>query len=94
MPASLVAADTAWTENAGLLYHDFASFAACCFRELNPRTRFAMNWHFELIAGKLAAVQHGRTRRLLISVPPRHLKSHPASISFPGLVPRRPAMAG
>jgi hypothetical protein len=41
-----------------------------------------MNWHFELIAGKLAAVYQGRIRRLLISVPPRHLKSHLASVAF------------
>jgi len=29
------------------------------------------------------AVRQGRIRRLLISVPPRHLKSHLASVSFP-----------
>jgi len=67
----------------GLLYHDFASFAACCFRELNPRTRFLMSWHFEVIAGKLAAVREGRIRRLIVCVPPRHLKSHLGSVSFP-----------
>src|SRR5271163_3197684 len=35
------------------------------------------------MAGKLAAVREGRTRRLIISVPPRHLKSHLASVAFP-----------
>jgi hypothetical protein len=60
-----------------------ASFAAYCLRELNPRTRFAMSWHFEVMAGKLGAVREGRTRRLIISVPPRHLKSHLASVAFP-----------
>jgi hypothetical protein len=83
MPAAIVARDTALAEYAALLRDDFASFAAYCFRELNPRTRFAMNWHFELIAGKLEAVYQGRIRRLLISVPPRHLKSHLASVAFP-----------
>jgi hypothetical protein len=62
---------------------DFASFAAWCFRELNPRTRFALNWHFQVMAGKLAAVYHGRSRRLIVSLPPRHLKSHLASVAFP-----------
>jgi hypothetical protein len=57
--------------------------AAWCFRELNPRTRFALNWHFEVMAGKLAAVYHGRSRRLIVSLPPRHLKSHLASVAFP-----------
>jgi hypothetical protein len=66
-----------------LLRGDFASFAARCFRELYQRTRFAANWHFEPIAAKLAAVREGRIRRLIISVPPRHLKSHLASVAFP-----------
>ncbi|HEX4185714.1 MAG TPA: hypothetical protein VHY78_07625 [Stellaceae bacterium] len=83
MPPAIVAGDAALAEYAALLRDDFASFAAWCFRELNPRTRFAMNWHFELMAGKLAAVREGRTRRLIINVPPRHLKSHLASVAFP-----------
>jgi hypothetical protein len=42
-----------------------------------------MNWHAEVMAGKLAAVLEGRIRRLLICVPPRHLESLLASICFP-----------
>jgi hypothetical protein len=65
-----------------------------CFRELNPRTEFALSWHHELIAaipgtarkgrpsGEVA-VREGRIRRLIINVPPRHLKSHLASVAFP-----------
>jgi len=40
--------DTAPGECAGLLWHDFASFAPRSFRELNPRTRFAMHSHSSL----------------------------------------------
>ena len=83
MPAAIDAGDTALAECAALLRDDFASFAACCFRELNPRTPFVTNWHYELVAAKLAAVRDGRIRRLLISVPPRHLKSLTASVAFP-----------
>ena len=65
-----------------------------CFRELNPRTPFALSWHHEFIAaipgtarkGRPSgeeAVREGRIRRLIISVPPRHLKSHLASVAFP-----------
>jgi hypothetical protein len=82
VPASMTAGDTAWAEWAAVLYHDFASFAARSFRELNPRTPLAMNWHFELAAGKLAAVREVRIRRLIVCLPPRHLKSHLASIAF------------
>ena len=78
-----VAGDTVLGECAALRWHDFASFAARCFRELNPRTPFAANWHIDLIAGKLTAVREGRIRRLIINVPPRHLKSHLASVAFP-----------
>src|SRR5215467_1905842 len=78
-----VAGDTGWGECAALLRDDFASFAARSFHELNPRTPFAANWHFELIAAKLAAVREGHIRRLIINVPPRHLKSHLASVAFP-----------
>jgi hypothetical protein len=70
-------------EYKALLHADFASFAAHCFRELNPRTPFALSWHHEFIAAKLVAVRDGRIRRLIINVPPRHLKSHLASMAFP-----------
>jgi hypothetical protein len=62
---------------------DFAAFAQRCFRELNPLTALAMNWHVEVIAAKLAAVHQGRIRRLIVNVPPRYLKSLLASVAFP-----------
>ncbi|MGH7190240.1 MAG: phage terminase large subunit, partial [Acetobacteraceae bacterium] len=36
-----------------------------------------------VVAAKLAQVQTGETRRLIINVPPRHLKSLAASVAFP-----------
>ena len=66
-----------------LLRHDLASFAGRCFQDLNPQTCLATNWHLELIAAKLTAVREGRIRRLIINLPPRHLKSLLASIAFP-----------
>jgi hypothetical protein len=48
-------------------------------RSLQPdRQRF--NWHIEVIAAKLMAVREGKIRRLIINLPPRHLKSLIASI--------------
>jgi predicted phage terminase large subunit-like protein len=70
-------------EYRALLRRDFVSFAQCCFRELNPRTRFAMSGHIEIIAAKLMAVRNGKIRRLVINLPPRHLKSLLASVAFP-----------
>ena len=66
-----------------LLRRDFACFARRAFSELNPQTRLLLGWHFEIIAAKLAAVFDGKTRRLIINLPPRHLKSHLASVAFP-----------
>jgi predicted phage terminase large subunit-like protein len=69
-----------------LLRSDFAGFAHRAFCELNPRAGLAMNWHFEAIAAKLTAVREGRVGRLIINVPPRHLKSFLASVAFPAWV--------
>ena len=66
-----------------LLRRDFTWFAARCFEELNPQTNLAMNWHLEIIAAKLVEVRRGKIRRLIINLPPRHLKSLMASVAFP-----------
>jgi hypothetical protein len=65
------------------LRSDHAYFAERCFCELNPQTEFLTNWHIEVIAAKLAAVRQGTIRRLIINLPPRHLKSLMASVAFP-----------
>jgi hypothetical protein len=70
-------------EYEALLRRDFASFAERCFHELNPHSRFAPGWHIGLIAAKLTAVHRGRIRRLVVNLPPRHLKSLLASVAFP-----------
>jgi hypothetical protein len=70
-------------EEEAQLRLDFTAFAQRSFRELNPLMPFAMNWHVEVISAKLAAVYQDRIRRLIINLPPRHLKSHLASVAFP-----------
>jgi len=70
-------------EYKAVLQQDLVTFAARSFHHLNPQAPFAMNWHIEVIAAKLAAVRRGEIRRLIITLPPRHLKSHLASIAFP-----------
>ena len=70
-------------EYDALLRQDFATFAMRCFHDQNPQAALAMNWHIEIIAAKLAAVREGKIRRLIINLPPRHLKSLLTSIAFP-----------
>jgi hypothetical protein len=60
-----------------------ASIRLRCFYDLNPQTDLAINWHLEVIAAKLTAVRNGKIKRLIINLPPRHLKSLMASIAFP-----------
>jgi len=70
-------------EYQALLRQDFTTFVARCFHELNPQAELAMNWHLEVVAAMLTAVRQGKIRRLIINLPPRHLKSLMASIAFP-----------
>ena len=56
-------------------------------------TTYMHNWHIQAIAWHLQQVYEGRIRRLLITVPPRHLKSLCASVAFPAwLLGRDPAI--
>ena len=70
-------------EYPAILRCDFASFIERSFYELNPQTRMLWAPHIELIAAKLDACRQGQVRRLIINVPPRHLKSLCASVAFP-----------
>ena len=71
---------------ADLLQHDLCAFIHRSFLELNSQRRFLVNWHIEMLAAKLEEVRRGSCKRLIINVPPRHLKSHATSIAFPAWV--------
>jgi predicted phage terminase large subunit-like protein len=70
-------------EVLALLRNDFFTFIDGSFRELNPGVDFLPNWHIEAIAAELDRCLQGETKRLIICVPPRSLKSHCASVAFP-----------
>ncbi len=82
----VIPVDVTPVEFRALLRADFYSFIERSFRELNPETEFLHNWHLELIAGELEKCRRGETKRLIVTVPPRSLKSHCASIAFPAFV--------
>src|SRR5947208_14981744 len=71
------------SEYRAILCSDLGYFAERCVYELNPQAAFLTNWHIEVIAAKLAAVREGKIPRLIINLPPRHLKSRMASPAFP-----------
>jgi predicted phage terminase large subunit-like protein len=71
---------------AELLRQDLCAFIHRSFLELYPQTPFFSSGHIEVLAVKLEEVRRGKCKRLIINVPPRHLKSHATSIAFPAWV--------
>lgn len=63
----------------------FSFFARRAFRELYDQP-FQDNWHIEAIAHALTEAVEGDTRRLIIAMPPRSLKSFLASICLPAWI--------
>lgn len=64
------------------LRHHLPTFIERSFRRLNPQLGFQPNWHIEVMAAKLTSVLKGETRRLIINLPPRHLKSISVTTAF------------
>ena len=56
------------------------------FTELRPAVQFHYGHHVRAICYKLEQLERGEIRRLMILMPPRHLKSHCASVVFPAWV--------
>jgi hypothetical protein len=75
--------DLSFDQYRELLRYDFYTFIQKAFGQLNPQTRFLLNWHIEIMAAKLEECRLGKIRRLIINIPPRHLKSLCASIPLP-----------
>jgi hypothetical protein len=65
-----------------ILRQDLTSFIERSFYELHPAHQLDLAPHIEVIATKLEAVRRGEIRRLIINLPPRHLKSHCVSVAF------------
>ena len=65
---------------------DFYSFVRRIFPIISPGSPFLPNWHVEAIAHALTCVMRGEIKRLIITVPPRGLKSICTSVAFPAFV--------
>jgi predicted phage terminase large subunit-like protein len=66
-----------------ILATDFRAFVDYVFGLLRPGTPFKPNWHIDAMAHKVSQVATGEVKRLIITVPPRHLKSIIASVALP-----------
>jgi predicted phage terminase large subunit-like protein len=69
-----------------ILRRDFESFLRRCLMTLNPGSAYLPNWHISAIAHKLERIRCGKTKRLIINMPPRHLKSVTVSVAFPAFL--------
>jgi hypothetical protein len=75
-----------------LLATDLTAFTEFAFGVVRPGIAFKPNWHFEAVTEKLSQVASGKVRRLIITLPPRTLKSLCASVALPAwFLGRNPA---
>jgi predicted phage terminase large subunit-like protein len=68
---------------AALRRRDFRMFLMKAFETLHPgKSPLELAWYIEAMCHALEQVHRGEERRLVITVPPRHLKSVTASVAF------------
>lgn len=65
-----------------LLQTFFPAFLAKVFETVSPGDEFAANWHLDAIAWELSRIEAGDSKRLLVTMPPRHLKSIAISVAW------------
>jgi len=65
-----------------LAERSLAHFVRLGWRNFDAAT-FLSNWHIDAICEHLEAVSRGEIRRLLINIPPRHMKSIAVSVAWP-----------
>jgi hypothetical protein len=74
------------TVQDAILRSNFEFFLRRCLMTLNPGSAYLPNWHISAIAHKLERIRCGKTKRLIINMPPRHLKSVTVSVAFPAFL--------
>src|SRR3984893_11508874 len=84
-PAPL--SDAAKLAAAGrLVQQNYCPFLRVAFETIVPGEQLHLNWHIRAFANALERVAAGITKRLIITVPPRSLKSISASVAFPAFL--------
>ena len=61
---------------------DFQVFIERMFAELNPGIPYLDNFHIPILAANLEAARQGKITRLILTVPPRSLKSFITSVAY------------
>ncbi len=66
--------------------NDLTSFIQKTFQTVSPGADFLPNWHIEAITHVLTECLSGKIKRLLITIPPRYLKSISTSVALPAYI--------
>lgn len=66
-----------------LIRRDLSSFIQRAFATVDPGNPYMHSWHIDAIAHQLERIANGEITRLIITMPPRSLKSIAASVAFP-----------
>jgi predicted phage terminase large subunit-like protein len=66
-----------------LLAKDLMAFTEFAFGVVRPGVQLKRSWHLDALTYKLSQVAKGHIRRLLVTLPPRSLKSLCASVALP-----------
>ena len=74
------------TELDALIHQDFATFVQMMFPQVNPGTELLWAGYLSLLCSRLQDVAHGKRKRLIITMPPRHLKSFCVSVALPAFI--------
>ena len=65
-----------------LLRSDLSAFTKKVFHTVAPGDQYLHNWHIETVAYHLMLIEQGKIKRLIITLPPRSLKSICTSVAF------------
>jgi predicted phage terminase large subunit-like protein len=63
-----------------------AEFVKAAWHVVEPATEMAWGWHIEAICEHLEAATRGEIRRLVVNIPPRHMKSLLVTVFWPAWV--------
>mgnify|MGYP003124914944 FL=1 len=58
-------------------------FTKSSWQAIEPGRQFYDNWHIDAISEHLQAVVEGKIKRLIINIPPRHMKSISVAVALP-----------
>lgn len=66
-----------------LMTRSLYQFAKGAWNVLEPGRQFKDNWHIQAICEHLEAVSAGQIKRLMVNIPPRHMKTLLVSVIWP-----------